>query len=258
MSQRNPLTPEIITETLKRSSLKTVLVEGTDDVQVYRKIESRLGVRNFDILPCGGKNTLLEVFEKKHELDSTKIMFVADKDSWVFTNVPEEYEEIFFSKGYCLENDLFEDGSELILGLLDQEEQDRFFKIIENVSIWFAFEIEEMISKDQPSPFFDITLLSRAVIPDRSNEICDSFLRSRNCNGAKQERVEEIKNEYILKLRGKYLFQIFERLFQERPKKSVKYKRSQLFDMCFVEGTRDDSDPNNLNQLIDEIKKFIT
>lgn len=39
--RENPLTPEILLETLKRSSLKTVLVEGTDDMEVYRKDEKK-------------------------------------------------------------------------------------------------------------------------------------------------------------------------------------------------------------------------
>jgi hypothetical protein len=56
--------------TLKRSNLPTILVEGDDDVMVYRQFEKQFGARKVSILPCGGRNTLLKVFERKHEFPS--------------------------------------------------------------------------------------------------------------------------------------------------------------------------------------------
>ena len=36
--KQTPLTPEILIATLKRSNLKTILIEGKDDLLIYKKI----------------------------------------------------------------------------------------------------------------------------------------------------------------------------------------------------------------------------
>jgi hypothetical protein len=254
----NPLTPEIIVETLKRSNLKTVLVEGKDDIEIYKKIENKLGVRNVDFLPCGGRNTLLKVYERKDEINNILLMFIADSDSWIFSNIPLEYKEIFFTKGYCLENDLFEDGKELILNILDLDEKRRFEQIIENVCEWFAFEIEQIDeSSNTDSPFCDISLLSTSIIKKNQNTLCNGFLISRNYSIPNAEFLTEIRNNYSLKLRGKFIYQIFEKIFQERSvAKAIKYHRRQLLDLCFIEGTKDTEKESNMNKMIAEIRNF--
>ena len=256
--RENPLTPEILLETLKRSSLKTVLVEGSDDMEVYRKVERIIGVRNIDLLPTGGKTALLKVFQKRNELNSSRVMFIADKDAWVFSNVPEEYEEVFLTNGYCIENDLFSDGSDLVLNLLDQSERERFLEIVKNVTPWYAFEVKKINGEIVDSPFSDVTLLSEKVLNRANNALVDTFLESRNYSSPCPVLCADIQENFALKLRGKYIFQILEIIFQERKaEKALKYHRRQLFDLCFVEGTRDNSKVSNLNSVISEIAKFI-
>lgn len=256
---RNPLTPEIIVETLKRSSLKTVLVEGSDDINVYNKIESKIGVRNVDFMPCGGRNTLLKVYERKDEIEDTRMMFLADSDSWIYSNVPDDYKEVFFTKGYSIENDLFEDGNELLLNILNVEEREKFKEIIDNITEWYAFEIEKVIANpEQDSPFCDITLLSTSVMEKHQTNLCPNFLQNRDYSNPNPELVQSVKDDYILKLRGKFIFQIFEKLFQERTgDNTIKYHKKQLFDLCFIEGTKSEDIESNMNKMIDEIKKFL-
>jgi hypothetical protein len=47
---------------LERSVLPTIIIEGRDDVIVYREFEKKL---NVDVLPVGGRNTILEIFKEK-------------------------------------------------------------------------------------------------------------------------------------------------------------------------------------------------
>lgn len=185
-------------------------------------------------------------------------MFIADKDAWVFSNVPEEYEEVFLTKGYCIENDLFYDGADFVLNLLEEGEKERFKEIIKNVTPWYAFEIKKLNGELMDSPFSDITLLSDKILNRANNALVDEFLASRDFATPCPKLCQEIEADYALKLRGKYIFQILELIFQERKeKKSLKYHRRQLFDICFVEGTRSNDKESNLNKVINEIKKFI-
>ena len=75
------LTVDEIIETLKRSSLTTVLVEGVDDVMIYRWLEDEIGIHNANFFPCGGRNNLLEIYERRAEFSELKTIFVADKDA---------------------------------------------------------------------------------------------------------------------------------------------------------------------------------
>jgi hypothetical protein len=104
------LTIDDIVATLKRSSLPTVLVEGKEDIIIYRQIEQLFGATKINFLPCGGRNTLLKIFERRNEFSNIKTFFIADKDMWVFETPPIEYHEVLFTTGYCLENDLYIDG----------------------------------------------------------------------------------------------------------------------------------------------------
>lgn len=134
------LTVNEIIAYLKRTNLPTVLVEGTDDKSVYRYIENRLGELDADILICNGRDALLEIFTRRNEFSAAKVAFVADRDMWYFTGIPDEYQNgVIFSAGYSLENDLY--VKEIFEGLLEKEEKRKFMDLIQELSRWFAFEV---------------------------------------------------------------------------------------------------------------------
>ena len=101
------LTVDEIVNTLKRSSLTTVLVEGKDDILIYRWIEDEIGIVNANFLPCGGRDKLLQVYERRHEFADLKTIFVADRDAYVYINPPVNYNDIIWTNGYSIENDLY-------------------------------------------------------------------------------------------------------------------------------------------------------
>ena len=105
---------EIISELSKPTALLKVLVEGKDDALVYRYIEGKLNDlisidNKADVIICGGRLELIEVFESREKFKNTKVVFLADKDMWFFVGVPKDYEDIVFTDGYSIENDSMDD-----------------------------------------------------------------------------------------------------------------------------------------------------
>ena len=104
MSRTNYTSEEVI-EALKRTSLPTLVVEGTDDVQIFRELEAQIQDRigDINVFPTGGRNTVLTA--SKHATDySTPIAFLADSDLWLFTDNRSNYPDVIFTDGYSIEN----------------------------------------------------------------------------------------------------------------------------------------------------------
>ena len=87
---RTPPTVDELVETLRRSSLPTLLVEGRDDMVVYRWLESTDCEEPVDVLQCGGRSRLLKVYERRNEFARLRCVFLADSDMWLFDKVPNE------------------------------------------------------------------------------------------------------------------------------------------------------------------------
>lgn len=112
MSNAIKPTLEEIISTLERSNLVTVIVEGNEDIIIYRSLEKRLV--GIDVLPVYGRKIVLDIFEEKQnnpKLKNKKIAFIADKDIWCNTGIPNKFNDssLIFTKGYSLENDVFVD-----------------------------------------------------------------------------------------------------------------------------------------------------
>ncbi len=141
------LSVDEIIATLKRSKLPTVLVEGDDDIIVYRRLEKLFENRMVSVMATGGRNALLKTFERLDEIPhKSSIVFVADLDMWVYTSIPIEYrsEQIIFTDGYSIENDLYRDKNWRDLLLLEEEkiyheELKRFLK-------WYALSVSRNLS----------------------------------------------------------------------------------------------------------------
>ena len=91
MSKHKELSEREIVDTLKRTSLLTVLVEGKDDASVYRYLEHKINIDDVDVLICDGRSKLIKIFERREEFKNTKVVFLADKDMWFFVGIPKQY-----------------------------------------------------------------------------------------------------------------------------------------------------------------------
>jgi hypothetical protein len=221
-TQKNPLTPEILIATLKKSNLKTVLIEGKDDLLIYKKIESELDDLDINILPCNGRTALLEVYNNKSDIDS-ELLFICDSDLWVFDNKAPNSDDLIVTEGYSLENELYQDGSDILNKLLSAGEIASKNEILSNVCEWFAYEVEKYLNgQTSDCKFSDVTLLNTNVMPRNSNEFTETFIMERMTSKASDDLIRDVKENYDVKLRGKYLFQIYEKLFQQRGRQAIK------------------------------------
>src|SRR5579863_8723513 len=125
-SRAEPSVEEIIA-LLKQTSLPTIVVEGADDMIVFRRFEDRLSHLGVSVLPVGGRLNVLNIFTRRGEIPAyVKLAFIADQDTWVYTGVPKEYQHanLILTSGYSIENDVFVDGN--LVSLLSRKEFGRF------------------------------------------------------------------------------------------------------------------------------------
>ncbi|MBW9238557.1 DUF4435 domain-containing protein [Pseudomonas carnis] len=143
MSSEKPRpTVDELFETLKRTSLPTVLVEGKDDIIFYRYIEDNLKELGVDMLPAGDKGIVLSLYEKiQTNPISATVLFVVDKDLWVHSP-PEEGRygaQLITTNGYSIENDLYSDGA--LEGILTIDERERFEAGLDRFIRWYALAV---------------------------------------------------------------------------------------------------------------------
>lgn len=225
MSKGKYLSEDEIIDLLRETSLPTILVEGKDELSVYtRYLESKIDIEDVDVLPCQGRVTLLNIFERREEFKHKKVVFVADKDMWFFDGIPQEkgYEKyIVFTDGYSLENDLYIESQ--FSQLLDKKETTDFYKLIKELSIWFAFEVNRFRQTGSSQCDFDV----HKICPN--NVIDSEFKQKINFVDPPKELIEMIYSDYTRALRGKNLFQALIRFLST--KKHSNLGRENLLEL---------------------------
>ena len=242
MARRHPTVDELVA-TLQRSQLPTIVVEGIDDMYIYRWVESRLSNKTADVLPAGGRETLLAVYLRRSEFANLPVAFVADKDMWLFSGIPPHYDDIIWTQGYSIENDLYS-GAELE-GLLDADEASEHAQVLYSIIEWFAFEIEEYLA----GRAVEVAHHCNEIVPLGKTEIDERFSIRRGFRFANTQFIKQMKDAYQLQLRGKLLFQLLTR-FLSASDRRVKHSILALHEIAFKKTT-----PHLLmNRLIDEIE----
>ena len=83
MAARHLTDETVLVGMLHNSRLPTVIVEGKDDHQIYQWVERCAGSQKANVLPVGGKETLLAVYKRRSEFAHLPVAFVADRGSVV-------------------------------------------------------------------------------------------------------------------------------------------------------------------------------
>ncbi|MDV3348105.1 hypothetical protein QGP82_05350 [Leptothoe sp. LEGE 181152] len=228
MSESKTTANEIL-KSLQRSELINIIVEGKDELIIYRWLENKLRLtsKKINFLVCDGRETLLKVYERIGDLGDDKlVIFLADKDVWLYSKIPEKYSSIIWTDGYSIENDVYA-GSDLE-NLLDKDEAVRHQKIIFELCKWYAFEIEKYLSSgEQPEIAHNI---NRICVKGRE-ELCEKFLEMVAYKEPSDEIRQAIHNDYQLKLRGKLLMSALLR-FLSYSNREVKHSRKSLLEMA--------------------------
>ena len=241
----HPTVDELVAA-LCRSRLPTVIVEGTDDMRIYRWVEGSIGSQNANVLPAGGRNNLLSVYQRRNEYAHLPIAFVADQDLWLFAGIPPDYHGIIWTQGYSIENDLYA-GADLE-NLLNADEIEEHQQVLDSIIGWFAFEVEEYLA-GKPA---EVGHHCNEVVPPNQTERDQDFCIRRGFRFPNAGRIRQIKDAYQLQLRGKLLFQMLSR-FLNAPNRSPKYPILALYEIAL----KMTSSHRLMSRLIDEIKSTI-
>jgi hypothetical protein len=235
LSVSYPTVDELVSM-LKRSQLKTVIVEGKDDAYIYRWIERNIEIPNVDVLRCNGRSTLLKLYERRAEYNHLKTVFVADRDMWLFTAVPQEYNSIVWTTGYSIENDIFASSTEVIDRIMDLDEKNKKDEMIALLCIWFAYEVEKYRNTGE----YNINHHINFIFNSDKSALDSNYLRHINYSQPEENTLNEIIDNKELKIRGKNLFEVVLYLLSSKNRKS-KFSRENLLELClklgFNEGT---------------------
>ena len=204
MPTPNPMTVDQLVNSLIRSQTPKIVVEGGDDMKIYRKLLTS-SEASFVWLPAGGREKLLQIYERRSEFAHVPVAFIADQDMWLFSGIPEKYADIIWTQGYSIENDLYVSGN--LETLLETHQTETHRQVLEAVCTWFAYEVEAFL--DERSSYVAASL--DEMIPRGKTELDEEFCNRRDFVQPPEERYQQIRRAYQLQVRGKLLFQILVR-----------------------------------------------
>ena len=219
------LTEDEIVELLKRSSITSVIVEGKDDMTIYRWIEEKIGISRANFFPCGGRETLLKVYKRRSEFSHIRTLFLADKDSYLYLSIPPEYAGVIWTNGYSIENDLY--FGKFLERMLTDNEQPKFRMALTNFILYYSFEVERC----ERAMSFNLAHHPNIIL-DEDQNLNQTFLKDRGFVNPSPETVEYLADNYDLLIRGKSLFALLLR-FLSHNKRTIKHSRKGLLETAF-------------------------
>lgn len=239
---------------LRYSQVPTLVVEGKDDVQVYHRWVERhlLGTYRVDVLAANGITNLLRLYERRSEFVHAPVIFIIDQEMWLFSGIPETYEDIICTNGFSIYNDVYANAK--LETLLNSDEARRHKQVRRSIIKWFAFEVEEWLAaggtrsdKGHRGPaIFNL----KAIIPRGSTKIHSGFLKHRGFRPPNTKLVQQIEDEYEHKLPGKLLFQMLT-YFLNAPGREPRLTFSSLFPIAI---SMSESGPLQ-NRLVQKVKE---
>jgi hypothetical protein len=199
MTSSREYTVDEIVELLKRTSLPTIVVEGREDIIVYRRIEERLSRIGVDVLPALGRKKLLQVFDRRNELpEAVNVVFIADRDTYLHSGIPPEYDHhaLVFTDGYSIENDIYRDGQ--LENLLLGAERQAFENELDKFVSWYAVALSRHLADDTEG----IKNHPNQVL---SHELYDTLAALRDGEDFPQLLHDQLRENYSRMIRGKSL-----------------------------------------------------
>ena len=248
MPRLTPIVDELVS-TLRRSRLPTIVVEGKTDMQIFRWMEDALNVHEADVLDVGGRPNLLAVYDRRSEFAHLPVAFIADRDKELFTQLPLGYEEIIWTQGYSIENDLYAGAEPSLESLMDPHETDEHRQVLNIIVEWFAFEVEEFLAGRD----YKFDHHCNKIVPLGQTVMDNGFRQRRGFRQPNAELEQQIREAYQLQLRGKQLFQMLVR-FLSASNRLAKYSYHDLHEIAF----KMTSFHPLMHRLIQEIEHKIT
>lgn len=248
-------------ETINRSSLLTLVVEGTtDELYINRFIEKIVkdkfpGLKNVDFVIVEGKKNLLDIFDKNDRI-TKPVLFMCDRDFWIYTNTPKKYisNQLVITKGYNIENDIYTDGIAFIRNTFDNVELNKFNSIIENVCSLYSFFIKEYIDGYEETRTSTINVLNKSEFDYRTNNFTNDFI-SKYLINLDENLKNDIIDDYALKLNGKIIFDCIHLILSKRTNSKRRLGRNQVLDTAISHIITNFNKNSILNKHITKISK---
>jgi hypothetical protein len=219
------LTVEEVVAHLKGTNLPSLVVEGKDDMTVYRWIEREMGTAEVDLLPVGGRNNVLAVWARNAEFPNAKVAFLVDSDLELFTGSPLRSPKVILTRGYSIENDVLSTGT--AAALMTVNEAKHFQTMLDHVCEWFAFEVDEYLNGRAPEFSHHVDRL----VPKDKNILCPLFCAHRGFKSPPAKLKQQIRKKYDVLLRGKHLLSCYVRCLSGKSRQNNKYSADNLLDL---------------------------
>lgn len=242
------MTAEEIAQTILRSNVFNVIVEGRDDYVVYNSLEDEEGLEYISVLPVNGRSTALKVFELLKDKDFKNIVYIVDKDYWVHTGIPDEYksDRIITTDGYSVENDLLIDLD--VTRIMSREERLRFIDHINTILPWYSCQIKKVI--DKKKSYLSENIGPLIFAPDHAKI---KFHQETEFDHPDEFLIAEVDQNPLKMLRGKTLLSIA--MFQlERKGRPNRHSAGSLLEIAT--SRRGDNLIRIRDQLIDIVKSI--
>lgn len=239
------LTDDELISAINHSSEPYIIVEGPDDVMIYRWILDDINCTAM-LEPRGGCGEVKKLYVRCHEIKNPKVIFICDRDTLVYTNVvPKEYQGMIYTEGYSIENDLYQ-GKSFEKQYFRKKDKMLFEKSLNEFLLYYACEFE----KFQKGIEFNFDESPEKIILENDGYILDTS-NLINYKEPSPNTIDYIKNGYDLLLRGHSLFHLIRKIMA-RPDRGITYSLKQIYEICY--NLKSDS----IKRLQNRIKSMLT
>ena len=205
------LSDDELIATINHSSQPYIIVEGPDDAMVYRWILDEIDCAGLmePRTGCDGVNSLIS---RRNEIVNPNVIFIIDKDTLVYSNRTPIDNNVIYTEGYSIENDLYQ----------GKTFEKHYFK--KDDKFLFEKSLNEFNGKE-----FDFTKLPENIL---SKDYLLDTSKLTDYKEPSQNSIEYLRKGYDLLLRGHSLFHLV-RMIVGRKERTIKYSQKQLYDMCY-------------------------
>ena len=210
---------------INHSSDPFVIVEGKDDVMIYRWILRDLGYESY-LEPRDGSNAVKKLYDRRNEITNPHVIFICDKDVCIYTRkLPEGYEGIIYTEGYSIENDLYQ-GRKFEERLFEPEEKELFNKALDSFIIYYACELEKFVNGEE----FCFRKKPEAIIDHKDFSLKLALIP--NFRTPTQDTIKYLKHDYDMLIRGHSLFKLVGMILH-RKEREIKHSETAIYEMCY-------------------------
>lgn len=236
-NRRYPSVAEIIS-TIKKSDLLNVIIEGKDDIVVYRKLEKIYYEQDLSLIAAGCRPNVLKVFDAiKESNELNKCIFIVDQDTWIINGIPQKYlnSRILTTTGYSIENDVYIDTK--IEDIIDTHKDIKEYKDhLQKYIKWFTLALTRKSTLNiTPFKFFESENNINNFTSLKIGEIFNMQLN------------QDLIENYHYKLRGKNLLSMGAWFLNDKNTTGCFNTQSWMVQTPII------ADNGHINQLFDKV-----